>query len=156
MRKKKWMVGVLIPLVVAGVGTAVATAPAASAAEQGLGTCAGRVFDFRRSAVTLDAGNTLGGRILLALTIEKTSRVGDAWRVRITQNDAVIIAKDAVTTFLPSPFFLFGGSAVLNVREVVPNLPGVVDRFGAVATNLRTGETCTAQAQEVVEPPDPL
>jgi hypothetical protein len=166
MRLKVCTVGVVIPLAAA---FAVSTAPVASAAAppsapfartavRDVGVCSAR------SEVTLEARTALRDRIGLRDRIELdlrvfTNRAGDVWRVRITQNDRAIAAQTAVARpvriGVRPP--LARRAAALTVRQVAINMRGL-DRFMARATNLRTGELCTAQVtvradRPVVRPP---
>jgi hypothetical protein len=98
----------------------------------------------------------LRNRITLDLRLF-SNRAGQLWRVRITQNGLAIATQTAITrpTGVRPPFTRRAAS--LTVREVADNMQGV-DRFMARATNLRTGETCTARVlvradRQFVRPP---
>jgi hypothetical protein len=159
MNLKVCTVGIVIPLVAA---LAVSTAPAATAAVtapqaplassvvQDIGICSGR------SEVVLNARNALRNRITLDLRVF-TNRAGDVWRVRITQNglpianQAAVARPDRIGVRPP----LARRAASLTVRETAIDRRGV-DRFVAMARNVRTGEVCTAREQvrdQFVRPP---
>jgi len=74
------------------------------------------------------------GRLELEFEVDQNV-VGEAWRVRITQNGAQIFAGTR-TTQAPSGSF--------EVRRRPVNAAGV-DRFVARATNLTSGETCVGR-----------
>jgi len=161
MNKKFLSAGMIIPLAAAAV---VSTAPSAAAAPRtdplvrgvvrDVGICTGR------SDVTLTARNArLRDQIVLTVRIV-TNRAGQQWRVRITQNGQPLAARVAVTRPIiaqrPPVRPPLARRAELMVREVAADTRGV-DRFTARATNINTGETCTAQVavrdDRVVRPP---
>ena len=161
MNKKFWSVGMIIPLAAAAV---VSTGPSAAAAPQtdpfargvvrDIGVCTGR------SDITLTARDVRLRGIVLDLRIV-TNRAGQQWRVRINQNGFPLVTRVAFTRpiFAQRPPFRppLARRAELNVRAVAVDRRGFVDRFNARATNLNTGETCTAQVvvrqDRVVRPP---
>jgi hypothetical protein len=150
MSLKVCTVGIVIPLAAA---LAVSTAPAAAAAVappraplarnvvQDIGVCSGR------SEVTLTARTAFRNRITLDLMLF-SNRAGQPWRVRITQNGFGIATQTALTrpTFQRVRFPIARRAASLTVREAAIDRRGV-DRFVAMARNLRTGEVCTARVQ---------
>jgi hypothetical protein len=161
MSLKVCTVGIVIPLAAA---LAVSTAPVASAAVtpqstpfaptvvRDLGVCSAR------SEVTLDARNTFRGRVTLELRLF-ANRAGQPWRVLFTQNGAAIANRTEITRPLRVGVRppLARRVASLEVRQVAINTRGA-DRFMARATNLRTGETCTARvlvraARPIFRPP---
>jgi hypothetical protein len=149
MNKKLWSVGMIIPMAAAAV---VSTAPAATAVvipprpvvrDQGVARAIG--FCTGRSNMTLTARTTVRNQI--AVDVKVTSnRAFQRWNVRITQNGAPILATTALTR--PDRFGfglpLARRTASFTVRDNALNRLGV-DRFAVRASNVSTGETCTAQ-----------
>jgi hypothetical protein len=128
MNRKTLALSMLIPFAAA---TAVATAPAASAAKTPATKAAGRCTAASHWTMKAKPDN---GRMELELEID-SNRNGQRWAVRITDNRVLVYAATRVTV-APSGSF--------TVRKLAANRAGV-DHFVAVARNTSTGETCVAR-----------